>query len=101
MIDWDRISELSSELGESDFDEVFALFCDEVGAALDDLSDNPGAQPLEKLHFIKGSALNIGFETVSRLCAEEEARLATDTGATPRITPIRDAFLAARSELGA
>jgi HPt (histidine-containing phosphotransfer) domain-containing protein len=99
MINWDRIAELTSELGEDDFGEVIALFCDEVDEALNDLAADPVTQAREKLHFIKGSALNIGFDAVSSLCAGEEARLAADPLANLRITPIRDAFHEARLEL--
>ncbi|WP_417718698.1 Hpt domain-containing protein [Salipiger sp.] len=74
MIDWQRVSELRDEIGSEDFDEVVDLFLQEVGSSLADLPSAAGdASALEPLlHFLKGSALNLGFKTLARLCQAGE-----------------------------
>lgn len=78
MIDWTRINELVAEFGPEDFAEVVELFLAEVEGAIDQLDDD--AQNLQghvdRLHFLKGTALNLGFAAMSDLCrkGEEAAR---------------------------
>lgn len=75
MIDWDRVRELRSEIGPEDFDEVVSLFLEEADEAIARLSVGHGAKALAAdLHFLKGAALNLGFETLSALCQEGERR---------------------------
>ena len=52
MIDWARVSEFHDEVGAEDFDEVVALFLEEVDeaiAALRDLTDLSELEP--QCHF--------------------------------------------------
>ncbi|SCM69370.1 Hpt domain-containing protein [Donghicola eburneus] len=73
MIDWDRIKELRDEIGAEDFAEVAEMFVSEVDASIDTLRTSPNMGTLgEDLHFLKGSALNLGFAELSRLCQEGE-----------------------------
>ncbi|MFP4043627.1 MAG: histidine kinase [Rhodosalinus sp.] len=67
MIDWTRVTELHREVGAEDFEEVVTLFVEEVEAALDAL-DHDDPSP-EHLHFLKGSALNLGFTALAQQCA--------------------------------
>lgn len=96
MIDARRIAELRDEVGKDDLAEVVALFCEEVEEVLAALAS--GAT-VEQLHFLKGSALNIGMSAVASLCLAEESRLRTDPLHNPDIVAIRDAYLAARPAL--
>lgn len=85
MIDWTRIAELRDEIGAEDFHEVVDLFLKEVETTLADL---PGAmaQPAEmeeKLHFLKGSALNLGFSALADCCQSGE--IAARSGSTSAI----------------
>ena len=75
MIDWTRISELKSEVGEDDFAEVVEMFIEEVGEALEVLRAGDRQSAPEKLHFVKGSSLNIGLSKVSQLCELAENAL--------------------------
>ena len=78
MIDWDRVCELRLEIGAEEFAEVVALFleeADEVVARLPAISDAKGME--SALHFLKGSALNLGFSDLASLCQEGERRAAT------------------------
>ena len=79
MIDWDRIATLREEVGPDDFDEVVDLFLDEVDEEIAALTDHEnGTQLAEKLHFLKGSALNLGFTDFSSLCQKGETVLTND-----------------------
>ena len=69
MINWDRVDELRHEVGPEDFNEVIELFLEEVDDTISTLGMCDGNRTLEEqLHFLKGSALNIGFRTL-RPCA--------------------------------
>lgn len=99
MINWDRINELRQEVGEEDLAEVLVLFCEEVEEVLDQLDTVlPDAMP-SQLHFLKGSALNIGLTEVGKLCRTEEEKLARDSAANAEIPAIRAAYLTAKEEL--
>lgn len=86
MIDWHRADALRAEIGADDFDEVAALFlqeCDETIAAM----CAAGLAGPDALHFLKGAALNLGFDALARLCAEggpppDPARIASVYAAT-------------------
>jgi histidine phosphotransfer protein HptB len=83
VIEWDRVAELRDEVGEDDFTEVVELFLEEVEGVLARLMAQPAPETLEsELHFIKGSALNLGFAELALLCLEGERRArAGDTAA--------------------
>lgn len=73
MIDWDRIEELRGELGDEDFSEIASMFLDEIVetvSALQGIGDPPSLR--DAYHGLKGSALNLGFAELARLCAEAE-----------------------------
>jgi len=77
MIDWERAKQLQSEIGPDDFAEVVAMFLEEADEVIARLTTRRGAQALESdLHFLKGSALNLGFEQLAALCQEGERRAA-------------------------
>lgn len=74
MIDWSRINELVQEIGAEDFCEVVDLFLDEVDDAISRLEACEGNPVVteEHMHFLKGAALNLGFETLAQLCLKGE-----------------------------
>lgn len=77
MIDWDRVAELRDEIGEEDFGEVVELFLEEVEDEIEVLRGGCAPDTLEaKLHFLKGSALNLGFLQFSALCQNGESAAA-------------------------
>lgn len=77
MIDWIRVNELRSEVGVEDFNEVVLLFLEEVDEVIEKLKSAPKpAQFEEQLHFLKGSALNLGFSRFSALCQIGETQAA-------------------------
>ena len=73
MINWTRINELRSEIGEDDFGEIVELFLEEVEQVIRKLRTAPDLNTLgTDLHFLKGSALNLGFQSFSGLCQAGE-----------------------------
>lgn len=73
MINWDRIKELRTEIGDEDFSEVVQIFLEEVEEGLTLLKACKTVEGRRKsLHFLKGSALNLGFQSFSSLCQTEE-----------------------------
>lgn len=73
MIDWSRVNELRDEVGAEDFDEVVDLFLEEVEEVIDRLRSAPNLSRLEQdMHFLKGSALSLGFDAFSNLCQTGE-----------------------------
>ena len=99
MINTARIDELREEVGPNDLDEVIELFCEEVEEVLATLPETPQSEIPAQLHFLKGSALNIGLDQVSDLCRTEELRLKSDPTTVPDIGAIRQAYDAARQAL--
>ena len=98
MINEARIRELTEEVGEDDLVEVIELFCEEVEEVLNAL-DTPAAEMPSRLHFLKGSALNLGLDHVSELCRIEESRLKTDPATQADIAAIRSAYAASKEML--
>lgn len=73
MIDWSRVDELCEEVGPEDFDEVVELFLEEVEEVIARMRSAPDLTQLEQdLHFLKGSALSLGFAAFSDLCQDGE-----------------------------
>ena len=69
IISWDRVAELRVEVGADDFDEIVLMFLEETETALNDLqSAADEADRRDLLHALRGSALNLGFTGLSRLC---------------------------------
>ena len=73
MIDWERVNELKAEVGPEDFAEIVTLFLDEADDAVARMLATNSAKSLEsELHFLKGSALNLGFAELANACQSAE-----------------------------
>lgn len=73
MIDWERANVLRDEVGPEAFDEVVTLFLDEVEETLAALSTSMSVPELmDALHFLKGSALSVGFKKLAERCRNGE-----------------------------
>ncbi|MGY6704937.1 Hpt domain-containing protein [Roseinatronobacter sp.] len=91
MIDWYRVQELHAEIGEEAFEEVLALFVDEVDEALARLRHAQDAPArMAEFHFLKGAALNLGLKDMASLCGQAE-QMANDGAPTD---PERNTVLA-------
>jgi HPt (histidine-containing phosphotransfer) domain-containing protein len=77
VIDWERITQLRNEIGAEDFGEVIEIFLEEVEAAISGLKEDAQPVTLEsRLHFLKGSALNLGFADFAAACHAGEKHAA-------------------------
>lgn len=83
MIDWEQIRQLEEDMGAEDLGDIVEVFLSEVEAALSDVARNPPTEPEDmaaRMHFLKGSAYNLGFEAFGSYCAKaEEAAHAGNT----------------------
>jgi histidine phosphotransfer protein HptB len=78
MIDWARVDDLRSEIGEDDFLEVVAMFLEETDDVVCCLAGPPDLATVEsRLHFLKGSALNLGLSDLATLCQNGETSAAS------------------------
>jgi histidine phosphotransfer protein HptB len=89
MIDWKRVDELRNEIGADDFLEVAGMFLDEADQTIAALSGGLSAREVEgQLHFLKGSALNLGLADLAAICQEGERLAAAGHGATVELTRV-------------
>lgn len=99
MIEWGRLNELRAEIGEEDLADVVTMFleeADEVVARI--FAGLPDPEMAAQLHFLKGSALNLGLSDLSALCQDGERKAAQGRGdlVDPgRITSVYNASKAA------
>lgn len=96
MIDWTRVTDLRLEIGAEDFCDIVDIFLDEVEQTLGRLPGAPPDQLGPLLHFLKGSALNLGFRDFARLCQEGEAMMAGRAPGTPDLGRILSCYEASK-----
>ena len=102
MINWKRVNELRDEIGPEDFAEVVELFLEEVEQVIDKLREAPDFEKLgEDLHFLKGSALNLGFRSFSILCQTGETASSEGTADSVDIGAILASYEASKIEFQA
>jgi HPt (histidine-containing phosphotransfer) domain-containing protein len=97
MIDWTRADALRAEIGDEGFHEVVNLFLDEADDAIARIArgSTPGLEG--DLHFVRGSALNLGFELLARLCDEGERAAAAGEGARVDLALIVSVYAQSRA----
>jgi len=97
MIDWNKVAELRDEIGAEDFGEVVEIFLEEVDEAIGIMRECPDLSKMEcGLHFLKGSALNLGFRDFSKLCQAGETAAATGKQATVDLPEILASYDASK-----
>ena len=73
LVNKDRLSALREEIGADGFDEVVSLFLQESAEVVERLgAQRQGDLSAEDLHFLKGSALTLGFDDLADLCRRAE-----------------------------
>lgn len=98
MINWERVAELRDEIGEEDFAEVVEMFLEEVEEVIQRLKSDPRPELFEMdLHYLKSSALNLGFAEFSRLCHEGEILAASGKSEAVRLEPVFGSFARSRA----
>jgi HPt (histidine-containing phosphotransfer) domain-containing protein len=83
MIDWIQVKQLEEDVGAEDFGEVVVIFLEEVEETIDKLRATSvmGDAELEPtMHFLKGSALNLGFKDFAEYCSIGEAKAKAGEG---------------------
>lgn len=99
MINWTRVAELRDEIGAEDFGDVVDLFLEEVDEEIVGLSEpNSGTGLESRLHFLKGSALNLGFEAFSDLCRDGEQQAAGGEGGSVDLALICDTYARSKTQ---
>ena len=97
MIDWTRIKDLRSEIGEDDFLEVVAMFLEETDEVVGQLDGAPDLPAVEsRLHFLKGSALNLGLTDLAALCQTGERSAACGNAASVDLRAVTACFQTAK-----
>ncbi|WP_372885115.1 Hpt domain-containing protein [Shimia sp.] len=98
MIDWGRVADLREEIGAEDFDEIIDLFLSEVDDAIARLRAGPDPGTLgDDLHFLKGSALNLGFLAFADLCQQGESAAGRGAAETVDVAAILTCFDGSRT----
>ncbi|KIN62806.1 Hpt protein [Sulfitobacter noctilucicola] len=99
MIDWSRVQELREEVGEEDFEEVVDLFLVEVDSVIDRLKTMADRSTLgSDLHFLKGSALSLGFSAFSKLCHQGERDVSDGQQDEIDLAPVYAVYDASRTK---
>ena len=100
VIDWDRIATLRAEIGTEGFAEVAEMFLDEADEVVARLrAGGPGPGLEAELHFLKGSALNLGFRELAGLCNTGEKR--ASKGEAVDVARVIQSYAASRTALAA
>ncbi len=100
MIDWARVDELRSEIGQDDFMEVVDMFLEEADGVIVQLTAPPDLSQVEsQLHFLKGSALNLGLSDLAALCQNGERQAAQGCAAAVNLHHVAEVYLASRKLL--
>lgn len=97
MIDWQRLENLKQEIGAEDFGEVVALFLEEADEVVARLLAAKTAKVMESdLHFLKGSALNLGFTDLAQICQLGERKAAVGDTDVP-LREVQEVYAASRA----
>jgi hypothetical protein len=100
MIDWQRVDELRDEIGADGFAEVADMFLEEAEGAVKALLRGIPAEEVEgQLHFLKGSALNLGLSDLAAICQDGERRAAAGEGALVDVTLVASVYRTSRAAL--
>ncbi|MEZ5750518.1 MAG: Hpt domain-containing protein [Paracoccaceae bacterium] len=95
MIDWQRVKELKSEMGDG-FDEIVEVFLDEVDEVVARLRAGDRSSLAADMHFLKGASLNLGFARLADLCGQGESR--ANAGDPVDVDAVLACFSASRGE---
>lgn len=100
MIDWKRVEELREEIGPEGFLEVACMFLEEAEQAVTALLEGLPVDKIgRQLHFLKGSALNLGLSDLAVVCQDGERKAAEGHGATVDPSHVAAVYHASRDLL--
>lgn len=73
LVNKERLAALRGEIGDEGFDEVVEMFLKESDEVVTRLTaQGEGHMSDADLHFLKGSALTLGFDDLADLCRRSE-----------------------------
>lgn len=99
-MNWARVEELHDEVGEDSFIEVLDMFLEETGEVVARLAAAPDPARLEDdMHFLKGAALNLGFDGFATLCQAAEIRARSGGAASIDVPMILASYEASKNAL--
>jgi histidine phosphotransfer protein HptB len=100
MIDWKRVDELREEIGADGFAEVADMFLEEADQAVRTLvAGLPPDQVEGQLHFLKGSALNLGLSDLAAICQDGERKAAAGLGGSVDLAEVARVYQHSRQVL--
>jgi HPt (histidine-containing phosphotransfer) domain-containing protein len=100
MIDWNRVEELRSEIGADGFAEVAEMFLEEAEATVQMLVSGPAPDEVEgQLHFLKGSALNLGLSELAAICQSGERKAAAGRATEVDVAAVASIYHVSREAL--
>lgn len=96
MIDWGRVVQLRDDVGATEFGPLLELFIDEIETVLAQLQAGDPVRLTDDLHFIRGSAVNLGFNELVSLCRQIE----TGPGQAPQalLDRLRGCYASSKKE---
>ena len=98
MIDWKRVEELKDEIGPDDFSEVADMFLQEADETVSALGGGLAEQDVEsQLHFLKGSALNLGLSELAAICQDGERKAAAGQAGQVDLSRVVAVYQASRA----
>lgn len=98
MIDWQTASDLKQAIGTDVFNEVVTVFFTEADKTLTRMMAATTADGMKsELHFMKGSALNLGFSDLAQICQRLETRAEAGDTDLP-LAQVKTTYLASRDQ---
>jgi HPt (histidine-containing phosphotransfer) domain-containing protein len=91
MINWDQVKQLEEDIGAEDFGDVVVMFIEEVDEAVDNLRAEPQLSDddlASAMHFLKGSAANLGFKDFADYCSDGEKMAQTGNSTQVDLTKV-------------
>ena len=86
-------------MGQEDFAEVLEIFFEEVEEVIEKLERTPDPKTYEAdFHFLKGSALNLGFEDFANLCSSGEKAARDHEGDSINLTTVLKSYKQSKQE---
>lgn len=99
-MDWERVECLRDELGADAFEDVLDLFLAETDQKVAELQAGTGAGDVAAdMHFLKGAALNLGFDELASACERAEMLATAGRPEAINLPAILDCFARSRAEL--
>lgn len=99
MINWNRINDLTNDIGAENIDEVIEVFLEEVEDVLATLKADCSMNDLRHArHFLRGSAMNLGFDELGKLCTSEDPAGFTNVETAAFIGKMKSVYDASKTE---